>query len=163
MAPTSTCPTCGRKKKTCTTRGGASDSISTPSTAIPDDGAPPDDEQLLDTDPASAELAPIATADVISFHSEAKSTNPKTPKPKVKATDINKLPTQRQLHMARTKMLRVLLPADKEDWAQPILHAFPTLRKLALASRADIGKIKKGKRRVQIDTVLANRLYWCFH
>ena len=117
-------------------------------------------EQDLDHDLNSTKLAPITAADMIS------SATPSTPKthikPKVKAT-VDKLPTQRQLHMARAKMLRVLLPVDKEDWAQSILHAFPTFRKLALASRADIGKIKKGKRRVQIDTVLANRLYWCFH
>lgn len=154
-----TCPTCGAgKKKTCTKRGGASTS-----TAAPDDIAFPDDEQVPDLGPASNELTPIATADVIPSHSEAVPTIPKTPKPKVKAIDIDKLPTQRQLHMARTKMLRVLLPADKEDWAKPILHAFPTFRKLALASRADIGKIKKGKKRVEIDTAMANRLYWCFH
>ena len=160
MAPTSTCPTCGAggKKKTCTKRGGASTS-----TATLDDIAFPDDEQVLDLGPASNQLTPIATADVIPAHSKAAPTTPKTPKPKVKATDINRLPTQRQLHMARTKMLKVLLPADKEDWAQPILHAFPTLRKLALASRADIGKIKKGNKRVQIETAMANRLYWCFH
>lgn len=81
----------------------------------------------------------------------------------IKATDIDKKPTERQLKVARTKMLKVLLPSRQEDWAGPILHAFPSFRKLALASRADIGKILKGKKREKISQELARRLYYVFH
>ena len=133
------CPVCGR-------------ATHTPHAVAEDEG----EHETSEVVPTDSEAITSTTAMMVPVRKKNK-------KPPVKATDINKHPTERQLLIARTKMIKVMLPAHQEDWAGPILHAFPTLRKLALASRAAIGGIKKGKNRVVIEDALANRIYRLFH
>ena len=168
MQSQSACPTCGKPKgsieascKKISPSPGAGTPILTTST--------PADERAAD----GARFVSILEGLQENDSADSRSTKDDPPSQKqksarktkepIKATDIDKNPTERQLKVARTKMLKVLLPSRQEDWAGPILHAFPSFRKLALASRADLGKILKGKKREQISQELARRLYYVFH
>ena len=168
MQSRSACPTCGFKPKdsaVCKTfrvTPRLTDiALADPEVEIDANGVAPRLVSVWDVAASDSDDSKAANGGLSSQGPKRQSA--RTAKEPIKATDIDTKPTLRQLKIARTKMLKVLLPAHQEDWAVPILHAFPSFRKLALASRADITKILKGKKRRPISRELANRIYHVFH
>ena len=168
MQSQSVCPTCGKAegsieafcKKMNPSPGAGTPSLTT---STPADESAPDGARYMSILDGLQERDSADSQSTTDDPPSQKQKSARKIKEPIKATDVDRKPTERQLKVARTKMLKVLLPSRQEDWAGPILHAFPSFRKLALASRADVGKILKGKKREQISQELARRLYYVFH
>ena len=165
MQSQSACPTCGRPKGSIEAfcKKTNPNPVASLATAMPDESATDGARLVSIWEGLQENEDSQSTKDDPPPQKQKQKMERKTTKEPIKATDLDKKPTLRQLKVARTKMLKVLLPSRQEDWAGPILHTFPSFRKLALASRADLGKILKGKHRERISWELANRLYYVFH